>query len=126
MRPFTLAVAGDRRLGVAHYRFFRAHLDRLLGNHLPRVRVLSGAGQNIDVLAERWAEEHRLPVERYPGMRDYRTESLYLAWLFNSRPDGVVVFDGGADVEAELARHARAKGAAVRVVDARMIVIGKT
>jgi hypothetical protein len=79
----------------------------------------------LDVLIERWAEENGLPVERYQGGRDYRTESRYIAWLLNSRPDGLVVFNGGADNETELARHARAQGVAVRVVDARAILIGK-
>jgi hypothetical protein len=48
-----------------------------------------------------------------------------LTWLLNSRPDGLVVFDGGGDAEAELARRARASGVAVRVVDARAVLIGK-
>ena len=57
--------------------------------------------------------------------RNYRTEGPFLTWLLNSRPDGLVVFDGGGDAEAELARRARASGVAVRVVDARAVLIGK-
>ncbi len=125
MPPFKLAVVGDRRLGVAHYRFLRAHLDRLLGNRLPGIRLLSGGGQGLDVLAERWAEEHGLPVERFPGGRDYRADAFYVAWLLNSHLDGLVVFDGGGESEAEPARRARQRGVAVRVVGVRAILVDR-
>jgi hypothetical protein len=124
MSPFTLAVVGDRRLGVANFRFLRVRLDRLLVDRLPRVRVLSGGGQGIDILAERWAEENGLHVDRHPGGRDYRTEGLFVEWLLSSQLDGLVVFDGG-NSEADIARRARERGISVRVVDARAILIGK-
>jgi hypothetical protein len=123
--PFTLAVVGDRRLGVAHFRFLRVHLDRLLVDRLPRVRVLSGGGQGIDILAERWAEENGLHVDRHLGGRDYRTEGLFGEWLLSSQLDGLVVIDGGGNSEADIARRARERGISVRVVDARAILIGK-
>ncbi len=125
MTPFKLAVVGDRRIGVAHYRFLRVDLDRLTANRLPAVKVLSGGVQGLDVLIERWAEEQGLPVERHPGGRHYRTEALFVAWLFSSQRDVPAVFDGGGGSEAELARRARARGVAVRVVDARAILVGR-
>jgi hypothetical protein len=87
--------------------------------------VLSGGGPGLDVLTERWAEEYGLPVERFAGGRDNRTEAPFLAWLLSSHLDGPVVFNGGANSETELARPARARGIAVRVVDARAIFVGR-
>jgi hypothetical protein len=125
MSLFTLAIVGDRRLGVAHYRFLRSTLDRLLATRLPAVRVLTGGGQGRDVLIERWAEEHGLAVERFPGGHDYRTEGMYRDCLIQCQPDGLVVFDSGKDEPGELVRRARTIGVAVRIVEVQFLLLAK-
>jgi hypothetical protein len=122
MPVFSLVVVGDRRLSVANYRFLRAKLDELLGNHLPDVRVLSGGGLAVDVLAERWAEEHGLPVERFPPRRDYLNEGQYVEWVMACGPSGLVLFDGGAGESDELVRRVRVRGLPVRVVSVVMYI----
>jgi hypothetical protein len=81
-----VGVTADRRLGVAHYRFLCAHLDRLAAHRLPDVRVITGGGLGLDVLEERWAEEHGLAVEPFPGGRDYRTEAMLSRMADRSPP----------------------------------------
>jgi hypothetical protein len=124
MPPFTLAIVGDRRIGVAHYRFLRVYLDRLTANHLAAVRVISGGDQGLDVLVHRWADEHGLEVERFRGGHDYRTELLYLDWLIDRRPDGLVVFEGGNGCDwGAFAQRAQAEGVAVRIVDGQFLLL---
>jgi hypothetical protein len=124
MSVFSLVVAGDRRLGVAHYRFLGSRLDVLLRNRLPNVRVLSGGGQWLDVLIERWAEEHGLAVDRFPPRRDYRNEGEYLEWVLAQKPSAVVVFDGSRPdpAAAELLRRARIGSVPLRIVNLTMFV----
>ncbi len=123
MSFFSLVVTGDRRLSAAHYRFLRGRLDHLLGNRLPKVQLLSGAGLALDKLAERWAEEHGLRVERFHGGRDYRNEAQFVQWVMNWDPSALVVFDGGQQESGELLRRARVRGVAVRIVDVRALVL---
>jgi hypothetical protein len=121
MPVFSLLVDGDLRLGLPNYSFLRARLNELLCNLLPRVRLLSGGGSGLDILVERWAEEHGLPVQRFPPRRDYRNAAELMQWAMNNNPDGLVVFDAGRNESAELVKRVRAKGMALRVIDVRTL-----
>jgi hypothetical protein len=122
MPLFSVLVSGDIRLLPAQYPFVRVRLNLLLSNRLPDVRVITGAGPGIDALAERWGDEHGLPVERFPGGRNAQNIAQYVEWSMGMQPDAVVIFDAGGLELHELRRRANVKGLPVRIVDVRRYV----
>jgi hypothetical protein len=119
-RPFySVAVAGDPRLGDDAYPLVRAALDRLLARRLPRVDVAFLLGDPVGRLADRYASERHALKSGVPvGDGDPAVE------LLRGMPRAVVVFvpgGGGGDAELraeerQLVRRPCERGVEVRVV----------
>jgi hypothetical protein len=74
----------------------RTRLNLLLASHLPNVRLLSG-GRGVNILAEWWARDHKLMVERFPPGSDRQADACYVHWMMRQHPSGLVIFDGGQE-----------------------------
>jgi len=92
-------------------------LDKFLG---PIELLISGGSRGADSLAEMWADERHIPVERYEA--DWNAQGKSAGPLRNERmlvegkPDVVFAFPGGrgtADMTA------RARRAGVKVIEVR-------
>lgn len=82
--------------------------------------VVTGAAPGADTLAERWARERRIPVERYPA--DWKAHGRAAGPIRNARmldearPDAVVAFPGGRGTADMVSRATKA--------DVPVVVIG--
>ena len=74
--------------------------------------IIHGAARGADSLADRWATEHKVPVERYPAdWAKYGKRAGYIRnvqMLNEGKPDTVIAFPGGKGTEMmiKLARAA--------------------
>lgn len=81
--------------------------------------IIHGAAKGADALADVWAREHGLRVERYPA--DWRKYGRRAGPVRNQqmldegKPDLVVAFPGGRGT-ADMVKRARAAGVAVQEV----------
>lgn len=61
--------------------------------------IIHGAARGADSLADRWATEHGVPVERYPAdWNKYGKRAGYIRnvqMLNEGKPDTVIAFPGG-------------------------------
>ena len=69
-------VVGSRR--IANYELVKEALD---GSPFKISVLLSGAAAGIDTLAEAWALERNIPVERYP--LDWKSHPMYAVMIRN-------------------------------------------
>jgi len=76
-RELRLIIAGSRY--ITEYRLLERAMVR--SGFRPTV-VLSGTCRGVDLLGERWAKAHGVPVERYPA--DWRLKPKYAGNLRNT------------------------------------------
>jgi UDP-N-acetylmuramoylalanine-D-glutamate ligase len=87
----------------------------MLNSKYPVAMVIHGAARGADSLADEWAKERGVPVERYPAQWDKHGKAagpLRNQEMIEAKPDAVVAFPGGRGTEDMVAR---AKAAGVRV-----------
>ena len=114
------------RIVIGGYRSFNdyelivKHLDRLLAPYDPsNIVFLSGHCSGVDLLAERYAEEHGLTVERHPAEWEHygraagpiRNEQMVM------QADGVIAFwDGQSRGTKSLISYAKKHGKKLHVI----------
>lgn len=102
-RPYRVLVTGSRTWTDVEQ--LREQLDIALMTHRGRVVLVSGAcPTGADVLAEAWALERDVPVERHPA--DWEGQGKSAGFIRNgimveSRPDIVLSFNRGASKGTE-------------------------
>lgn len=93
-------------------------LDRAHGANLIECLV-HGCARGADSMAETWARERGVPVERYPALwEDHGRRAGPIRnqlMLDDSKPDLVIAFPGGAGT-ADMVRRANAAGVPVVTV----------
>lgn len=98
------------------YSFLASELDSLS----PSV-VIHGGARGADTLAHRWAQNHCVPIERYPADWDRYGRAAgpirNVEMLAKSQPDVVLAFPGG-DGTAHMVKIARALGVKVTIAQA--------
>jgi hypothetical protein len=67
--PLRMIVAGGRNF--SDYERLKASIAEALGDHpLDQLRIVSGGARGADLLGERWAKEHGVPIDRYDARWD--------------------------------------------------------
>jgi len=82
--------------------------------------VLSGTARGADRLGERWAAEHKIPIERYPAQwnRDGRAAGYIRNQLMSEHAEALVVFwDGKSRGTMHMLNIAKDKGLKIKVFE---------
>jgi hypothetical protein len=91
-----------------------AHICRVISIECPWdiTTVISGTAMGVDVMGERWAQEHNIPIERYPA--NWKKHGKSAGPIRNKEMSMVadaclVIYDGNSRGSANMIKTAKEK-----------------